>query len=55
MASSGVWENVFLAITLTFGGVCRMLWFIILDGYFAKILTYLSFVAEFVPNFLLFL
>ena len=27
MASSGVWENVFLAITLTFDGVCRMLWF----------------------------
>ena len=23
MASSGVWENVFLAITLTFDGVCR--------------------------------
>ena len=37
MASSSVWENVFLAITLTFGGVCRMLWFIILDGFFAKI------------------
>ena len=37
MASSGVWENVFLAITSTFDGVCRMLWFIILGGFFAKI------------------
>ena len=37
MASSSVWENVFLATTPTFDGVCRMLWFIILDGFFAKI------------------
>ena len=37
MASSGVWKNVFLAITPTFDGVCRILWFIILDGFFAKI------------------
>ena len=31
MASSGVWENVILAITPTFDGVCGMLFFIILD------------------------
>ena len=37
MASSGVWENVLLTITPTFDGVCRMLWFIILDGFFVKI------------------
>ena len=29
MASSGVWENVFLSKTLTLDGVCKMLWFII--------------------------
>ena len=29
MASSGVWENVFLTITPTFDGVCGMLYFII--------------------------
>ena len=36
MASSGVWENVFLTITPTFDGVCGMLFFIILMGFFAK-------------------
>ena len=36
MASSGVWENVFLATTPTFDGVCGMLWYIILDVYIAK-------------------
>ena len=29
MASSGVWENVKLAITPTFDGVCGMLFYII--------------------------
>ena len=33
MASSSVWENVFLATTPTFDGVCGMLWYIILDVY----------------------
>ena len=39
MASSGVWENVFLTITPTSDGVCGMLYFIIfdLDGFFAKV------------------
>ena len=36
MASSGVWENVFLATTPTFDGVCGMLWYIILDVNIAK-------------------
>ena len=36
MASSSVWENVFLATTPTFDGVCGMLWYIILDVYIAK-------------------
>ena len=36
MASSGVWENVFLATTPTFDGVCGMLWYIILDVCIAK-------------------
>ena len=47
MASSGVWENVFLSITLTLDGVCRMLWFIILDGFVCQNLTYLSFLLNF--------
>ena len=31
MASSGVWENIILTKTPTFEGVCRMLYFIILN------------------------
>ena len=33
MASSGVWENIILTKTPTFEGVCRMLYFIILNFY----------------------
>ena len=36
MASSGVWENVYLTITPTFDGVCGMLFLIILVGIFAQ-------------------
>ena len=43
MASSGVWENVFLTITPTFDGVCGMLFFIILVGIFCQILACLPF------------
>ena len=50
MASSGVWENVFLSITLTLDGVCGMLWFIILDGFVCQNLTYLSFLLNFLAR-----
>ena len=46
MASASVWENVFLSITPTLDGVCRMLWFIILDGFVCQILTYMSFLLN---------
>ena len=53
MASSGVWENVFLTITPTFDGAHGMLCFTILDGFFAKILTYFHFFfGLFWPNLL---
>ena len=43
MASSGIWENIILTKTHTFEGVCRMLYFIILN-FVKKIFFWLLFV-----------
>ena len=43
MASSGVWENVYLTITPTFVGVCGMWFLLILVGIFCQILACLPF------------